>query len=256
MQVKDENLLLLLLHEVNKNRQAERRKHKSGAERGGGVAKRSCPWPGWLHFVSSPLCPVHPLTHFSCMHQSTWRSSRDRLKMHKQQSLPQSHAHFRERHQDQPSLDTSNQWNPQGLGWVFNEEHCPGPEPPSPRNGLTFWLVLFLLLLASFQQPMQQQSSYLVLHLSFTATVTHSLSVHHGDGINTCSLVQAHPHITSFSLLFYLFSLFVTLRVSLSSHSLCPFLFIGRGLRSKGQGRRLEDWFGVGVGGGQWRWGH
>lgn len=52
----------------------------------------------------------------------------------------------------QASLDTSNQWNPQGLRWVFNEVHYSQLESPSPRNGLTFRLLfVFVLSLGSLQ---------------------------------------------------------------------------------------------------------
>lgn len=49
----------------------------------------------------------------------------------------------------QATLDTSNQWNPQGLRWVFNEVHCSQPESPSPRDGLTSGLLFGFCLVDS-----------------------------------------------------------------------------------------------------------
>lgn len=68
----------------------------------------------------------------------------------------------------QAALDTSNQWNPQGLRWVFNEVHCSQLESPSPRNALTFRLLFVLVLLVGSLQSVhdQHKAAYPTLHLS------------------------------------------------------------------------------------------
>lgn len=84
---------------------------------------------GWVHFVSAFSFPLHPVTHFSRAAHIKTSCQKRRLKMQKQPSLLQAPAHFAsfgrgggDKAQDLP--DTSNQWNPEGLPWVFNEVHC------------------------------------------------------------------------------------------------------------------------------------
>lgn len=98
--------------------------------------------------------------------------------------------------------DTSNQWNPQGLCWVFNEVHCSQLESPSPRNGLTFRLLfVFVLSFGSLQLVDTTTKPPIRRSICLCGQSDSSLSFHHEAKINNLSLVQAHPPaVTPFSL--------------------------------------------------------
>lgn len=156
--------------------------------------------------LCQPLYFCYTLTHFIHPSQATLRSPGRRCK--------NNHPCFRlvlislfsgEATWDKApaTLDTSNQWNPQGLRWVFNEVHCSQLESPSPRNGLTFRLLLgFVSLFGSLLQLVDTGTKLpMRCSICLCGHSDRSSSLRHEAEINNLSLVGAHPPtITPFTL--------------------------------------------------------
>lgn len=197
------------LYEANIKRDRGRNQNRWGGGCGGGERVVLCRLlPLCVHygaeearmayFVSALFCLPHPIWPTLTTHsQPTLRSTvRNRLKMQKQSSVLRARAQFcffqRRLCGIKPTkalLDTSNQCNPQGLCWVFNEAHCSELESLSPRNGLTFFFLSFCFVWLSRLVGTAIKAIHLMLHLSLTR-VTGSLLVHHGARINTLSIAH------------------------------------------------------------------
>lgn len=146
------------------------KKDKTNAEGGAGrgvclchyrAEAVGCPPSETLPCVSPYISATLYMTHFIHLSQAPLRSPVRRCKNNHPCfgfmliSLPSGEATW---DKAQATLDTSNQWNPQGLRWVFNEVHCSQLESSSPRNGLTFRLLFVLsscLSLSNWSTPAQ-----------------------------------------------------------------------------------------------------
>lgn len=191
---------------------------KKNAEKGGWYYKGNLPVPlpsggsldapqrGRLHLVSAPIFLLHSIW------PSLANQARPRYPLQSEDAktnipalgwcsfLLLSGEATWDKAQARP--DTSNQWNPQGLCWVFNEVHCSQLESPSPRNGLTFRLLfVFVLSFGSLQLVDTTTKPPIRRSICLCGQSDSNLSFHHEAKINNLCLVQAHPpSVTPFSL--------------------------------------------------------
>lgn len=160
---------------------------------------------GTLPCVSPYISATLYMTQFIRRSQTTLRSPVRRCKNNHPCfrlmliSLPSGEATW---DKAQATLDTSNQWNPQGLRWVYNEVHCSQLESPSPRNGLTFRLLfVFVLLFGSLQLVNTSTKPPIRRSICLCGQRDSSFLLHHEAKINNLSSVRAHPPtVTPFTL--------------------------------------------------------